>query len=329
MGGCIGRYSEEHESLVNSNVSSDNEQSAPRTNGTVHDSIVSQHHGYMGGARRDQSLPSESGKESALNDRRRKKKPHTTPQGKGEVPQPRVAGLDFVDSGLSVTSPSRTTGSLTRSQSFTSGVSRPSVISSNRGKDLQKAIHNAYKWKDEFSYPSKEFLAEMDKLFMDCQVHLTDLSSRSNVIVQKEADALVEELIALRNHWGPRLLPNSVCNGFVRERIYLNLGFQRYRIDCAQFFEPVPFYHQSSNNPGELMKLYRFSVYELSRNEVIIRYFLERSNVIQLYHVLCYVHGNQRGQVQPYGSECPTYWELRTQMINDLCIRFHTGSVKS
>ena len=147
MGGCIGRYSEEHESLVNSNASSDNEQSAPRTNGIVHDSIVSQHHGYMGGSRRDQSLPSESGKESALNDRRRKKKPHTTPQGKGEVPQPRVAGLDFVDSGLSVTSPSRTTGSLTRSQSFTSGVSRPSVISVIEGKiyKMQSIVHTSGK----------------------------------------------------------------------------------------------------------------------------------------------------------------------------------------
>ena len=240
-----------------------------------------------------------------------------TPTKEMVVPGTNDTSLDsdqvYTEAGLTLSS---------QLEPLTSRASQSSVICSNRGKDLQKAIHDAYKWKDEFSYPSKEFLAEMDKLFMDCQVHLTDLSSRSNVKVQKEADALVEELIALRNHWGPRLLPNSVCNAFVRERIYLNLGFQRYRIDCAQFFEPVPFYHQSSNNPGELMKLYRFSVYDLSRDEVIIRYFLERSYIIQLYHVLCYVHGNQRGQVQPYGSECPTYWELRTQMINDLCVRF-------
>jgi hypothetical protein len=200
-------------------------------------------------------------------------------------------------------------------------------ITTERGRDLDNAIKQAYKWKNRYDSPNKDFLLEMDKLFMDCQVHLSDISSQSNSISRREADALVEELIALRNHWGPTLLPLSVCNAFVRERIFLNIGLKHYRIDCAQFFEPIPFYNQYQNT-GELMKLYRFSVYDLQYSEVIIRYFLERSNVIHMYHVLCFTIDGQRGQVHPYGVECPTYWDLRSHMISDLCNRFQNANIK-
>lgn len=136
---------------------------------------------------------------------------------------------------------------------------------------------------------------------------------------------IVQEMITVRNHWGPDLLPNSICNAFVRERIPMTLGSneRQFRIDCAQFFEPVPFYgsQQQQGNPGELMKLYRFSVYDLTRNEVVLRYYLERSNVTQLYHVLCFTCESYRGQVHPYGSEQPSYWDIRQRMLDDVYSR--------
>ena len=274
---------------------------------------TSQYHSFVGGAPSNNSLPSGSTTEGG-SIRPRKKAPHSGPllgivstDGPGHV-----AGE--LDSGLS--SPSR------RSFSY-------SQVTTDRGNDLHKAIKEAYKWKERFTSPDKEFLKEMDKLFMDCQVHLSDISAQSTPAARKEADSLVDEMIALRNHWGTKLLPTSICNAFIRERIYIDLGFHHYRIDSAQFFEPVPFYSQSSQNTGELMKLFRFSVYDLSREEVVIRYFLERSNVIQLYHVLCYTLNGQRGQIHPYGAECPTYWDLRTHMINDLCSRFQNGFFKT
>lgn len=198
-------------------------------------------------------------------------------------------------------------------------------IKSSPGKELLIRMKNAYKWREKFDHPSQDFLALMDRLYMECQLHLTSLSSRGDMDSKREVDAIVSEMISLRNHWGPRLLPNSICNAFVRERIPLVLGEnqRQFRIDCAQFFEPVPFYgsqHQASN-PGELMKLYRFSVYDVSKNEVVLRYYLERSNVTQLYHVLCFTCESCRGQVHPYGSECPSYWEIRQHMTKDVCSR--------
>ena len=198
-------------------------------------------------------------------------------------------------------------------------------VKTKRGKEIMAELQKAYRWREKFSHPTQEFLALMDRLYMECQLHLTALASRGDVESKREADAIVNEMVALRNYWGPQLLPSSTCNAFVRERIPLTLGVEQrqFRIDCAQFFEPVPFYgnQQQSSTPGELMKLYRFSVYNVSRNEVVLRYYLERSNVIQMYHVLCFTCENYRGQVKPYGTDAPSYWEVRQNMLEDVYTR--------
>lgn len=190
---------------------------------------------------------------------------------------------------------------------------------SPRGNEVMANLKKAYDWHEIYDSPSQEFLSLMDRLYMECQVHLSNLSSKGDTDSRQEADLIVHEMISVRNRWGPNLLPNSICNAFVRERIPLMMERHQFRIDCAQFFEPVPFYgSRQADNPGELMKLYRFSVYNLLRNEIVVRYYLERSNVTQLYHVLCFTCNNYRGQVYPYGSECPTYWEVREHMIEDV-----------
>ena len=199
------------------------------------------------------------------------------------------------------------------------------AVTSERGKQLKEKLKEAYRWKERFQQPTQDFLGLMDHIFMECQIYLTLLSTKDTAESRREADALVDEMVAVRNHWGTKLLPVTICNAFVRERIPLTLGLQQYRIDCAQFFEPIPFYVSQEQGKGELMKLYRFSVYDLTKNEVVLRYYLERSNVVKLYHVLCYSLGKQRGQVYPYGSECPSYWEIRKHMLSDACTRLQGG----
>ena len=200
-------------------------------------------------------------------------------------------------------------------------------VRTTRGNEIILHLKKAYDWKTKFDSPTQQFLSLMDRLYMECQLHLTALSSYGDINSRREADVIVNEMIYVRNHWGPKLLPSSICNAFVRERLTLTLGVEqrKFRIDSAQFFEPVPFYggssSQSNSNHGELMKMYRFSVYDLARNEVILRYYLERSNVTQLYHVLCFTCENYRGQVHPYGTEIPSYWEVRHHMLEDVYSR--------
>ena len=191
------------------------------------------------------------------------------------------------------------------------------------GREIFSKLKKAYEWKEKYDHPSQEFLSLVESLFVECQLHLTDISSRDDIEFRREADTIVQEIIAVRNRLGPRLLPNSILNAFVRESIPVTIGTtsqpRQFKVVCAQFFEPVPFYdNHPPGNPGQLMKLYRFSVYDLQRNEVIVRYYLERSNLMQLYHVLCFTCGNSRGQIHPYGTEEPPYWDIRQRMLEDV-----------
>ena len=216
----------------------------------------------------------------------------------------------------------------TRKRSSNTGINGPDSIKTAKGKDVMNELKKAYSWKEQYDHPSHEFLALMDRLYMECQLHLTALSSRGDPESRREVDTIVSEMVALRNYWGPQLLPSSTCNAFVRERISLTLGVEQrqFRIDCAQFFEPVPFYGSQQNEvPGELMKLYRFSVYNMAKNEVVLRYYLERSRVVQLFHVLCFTCENYRGQVKPYGTEVPSYWDIRQNMLEDVYSRLLTS----
>ena len=200
----------------------------------------------------------------------------------------------------------------------------PAALVTEKGKALKEKIKQAYKWKDRFYQPTQEFLGLMDNMFMECQVHLTLMSTKATPESRAEADTLVEEMIALRNHWGTDLLPVTTCNAFVRERISLTIGLQQYRIDCAQFFEPVPFQTGATQPLAQAMKLFRFSVYDLGKNEIVLRYYLEQSNTANLYHALCYVTSNTKAQVRAYGEVRPGYWEMRQHMLTDVCSRLNS-----
>lgn len=198
-------------------------------------------------------------------------------------------------------------------------------VNNQKGKELQEKLKDARRWKARFREPTQDFLGMMDRLFMECQEYLTFMSTKGDKNSKSEADALVEEMIALRNDWGPQLLPVNVCNAFVRERIPITVSLQQYRIDCAQFFEPVPFYNKNQGKAGKALKLYRFSVYDLTKNEVVLRYYLERNNSGQLHHNLCCTTGTRKTDIHSYGTECPTYWETRQHMMNDVLNRFKNG----
>ena len=194
-------------------------------------------------------------------------------------------------------------------------------IQTNRGKEIFQDLKSSYQWKEQFDHPSQDFLALMDRLFMECQLHLTAISTSGNIRYRCEADAIINEMIAVRNHWGTELLPNSICNAFVRERISITHGMdsKHFRIDCAQFFEPIPFF----GNQHELMKLYRFSVYDVVRNDVVLRYYLKRNSVDGEYS-LSFSYENIHGKVHPYGNKPPTYWDIRHRVLGDIESRLNS-----
>ena len=185
-------------------------------------------------------------------------------------------------------------------------------VTSEEGMKIYQDIKLAYSWKDKYTSPNDEFMSEMTQLISNSQVHLTKISSTNAEEYKKEADAIVNELISLRQYLGPSLFPSNMT-ALLRERIYAAAGphLSLYRIDCIQFFEPVPYRPGTSG----IMKLYQFSVYDDS-NKIVIHYILERSDIINLYHVLCFADGKgSRGQLVPYHEKCPSYWELKDQVL--------------
>jgi hypothetical protein len=200
---------------------------------------------------------------------------------------------------------------------MSSDAGRPDAIVSEVGKELFKSIREAYAWKEKYPSTNDEFMGEMSQLFVKCTEHMTDLSANPTLADKQEADQLVKELMELRIHWGPNLFPPRM-NAMGRESMAVQGRSGKVcRIDSAQYFEPVPYYENSQDNFGELMKLYRFTVYDTTTNDIVMRYFLERSNLGQLHHVLCYAHPvGGRGQIKPYFQDCPSYWELREQVID-------------
>ena len=192
-------------------------------------------------------------------------------------------------------------------------------VRSKEGQEVLTKLYRAYRWKSEFEVQSQEFSECVSTLFTMCQLHLTALSSRGDVENRREADAIVGEMVALRNYWGPQLLPSSTCNAFVRERIPLTLGVEQrqFRIDCAQYFDPVPVSRHQVRNPNEPLKLYRFTVYDIENSSCLLRYYLHRFKATVTHHVLL----DKTRHVHSYGRHTPCYWDVRKHLLEEIYSR--------
>ena len=194
-----------------------------------------------------------------------------------------------------------------------------SYVKTAKGHAIIRSLQEAYSWKETYAQPTLDFSYKTNVLFTSCEQYLSDLSATITDDTKLECDTIVRELLNLRAHWGTKLLPLSMRNAFVRERITLKAGKsqQEFRIDCIQFFEPIVFYGNSPGKQEDLVKLFVFVVTDLDKDDVIVRYYLERSFLFDFYHVLCYFQGSSRGQLKPYGNVCPSYWDIRNDMLQN------------
>ena len=169
-----------------------------------------------------------------------------------------------------------------------------------------KEIQSEYRWKGSLAKPTDEFLNAVGPKFTAWQELLTKLSAAGQ---RQEADQICAAIVALRNHWGKEIFPPEVVDAFGRDRFLV----RDLRVDVAQFFEPVPY----SPNDSLIMKLYRFSVYKADK--VIARYYLEHSKLDgNPHYVLGLSEGAAHTQVQPYGANPPTYWQLKERVRQHL-----------
>lgn len=194
-------------------------------------------------------------------------------------------------------------------------------ITSERGLSIRDTLHQRYQLRDHYPSPTLDFSLKISQLVQACEEHISMLAADGTVPCQSEADALVEELLRLRTHLGPELLPLSMKNAFYREKVSLHGGLpdRIFRLDCIQFFDPILFYGNSVGEPHELVKLYVFLLIETVKSSPFMTLYLERTcHGGEFYHCLCFFcEGNVRGQFHIYGDRCPSYWELRGDVIHN------------
>ena len=196
-----------------------------------------------------------------------------------------------------------------------------SYIVSEEGQRVKELIRKSYGLKAHYQHPTLDFSMKVSQLFHTSEDYIAALAQEGSHESQMEADAIVEELLKLREHWGRELLPLSMKNAFFRERISLTGGEppRTFRLDCIQFFEPLLFYGNDVGPPHELVKLYVFLLTESDKTSPFMTFYLERTcHSNEFYHCLCFFcEGNVRGQFKIYGDQCPTYWELREDVLKN------------
>lgn len=192
-------------------------------------------------------------------------------------------------------------------------------ITTAKGLSIKDSLRQGYQLKYHYPGPTLDFSLKLSALVQSCEEYISTLSSQATLQAQSEADALVDELLQLRIHLGPELLPLNIKNAFYRERILIEGGHneRQFRLDCIQFFEPILFYGNAIGEPHELVKLYVFFLIETIKTTPFMSLYLERTcHAGEFYHCLCFFcEGNVRGQFHIYGDRCPSYWELQNDVL--------------
>ena len=85
-------------------------------------------------------------------------------------------------------------------------------------------------------------------------------------------------------------------------------------VSCVQYVEPMKFYPSSNF----VYKHMAFLVFQ--DNKVILRYYLESTNIFESYYVLCSMSSDMlvHKQIKQYGNVKPKYSELKRMIILDI-----------
>lgn len=183
-----------------------------------------------------------------------------------------------------------------------------------RSADVRAVIQQTRderRWKTKVDRPTQEFVKAISGAFDSWGKVLTQLSAADQ---RSEADELCQAIVDLRDHLGAKLLPVERYDSFIRDRFWV----EPYRVEAAQFFEPVR-YHPTDSR---ILKILRLSAYR--EGHVFRRYYLEMSSITDRpTYTLGRADDSTREHqvVEDYGAERPTYWQVKERASFDLGVR--------
>ena len=150
-------------------------------------------------------------------------------------------------------------------------------LEDNTLKGLTSKLEKALCWtsKHDVSW-SPEFSNSINELFVEACEEMSRLAEFGNY---STADEIVKMILKLPVAWGSDIFERLNIRYFPREQIETKNAVIR----AGQYFKPEQFY----KGDDRIYQLYFFEVREAETNKFVFTYFLECSNILQKFHVLC------------------------------------------
>ena len=181
-------------------------------------------------------------------------------------------------------------------------------LEDNTLREVTSKLEKALCWtsKHDVSW-STEFSESVNELFVDACEEISRLVEGGDY---STADVIVKMILRLRSTWGSKPFEFLKIKWFPRERFETKSTV----VLAGQYFKPEQFYESDDR----ILKLYFFEVRDAEANGFLLKYFLECSNILQRFYVLCLVCSGGHLQITKYGKNCPSYWTVREDMLKDL-----------
>lgn len=127
-------------------------------------------------------------------------------------------------------------------------------------------------------------------------------------------------ILRLRIAWGSEAFEFLKIKSFPRERIETKSAV----ILAGQYFKPEQFYESDDR----ISRLYFFEIRDVETRDFVFTYYLECSNILQKFYVLCLACSGGHLQIAKYGKTCPSYWTVREDMLKDFTYKEDSALAK-
>lgn len=124
-----------------------------------------------------------------------------------------------------------------------------------------------------------------------------------------EAEDIVNAILRLKASLGNELVEAVEITAFVREVT----TFSQFVMTGGQYFEPMMVNEDDEN----VLKLFFFLISDTETRQTMFRYYVEYTSLIDEFFALVLVTSSEHVRVEMYGSSCPSYWEIRQDVIKN------------
>jgi hypothetical protein len=124
-----------------------------------------------------------------------------------------------------------------------------------------------------------------------------------------EAEDVVSAILRLKGSLGNELVEAVQIAAFVREVT----TFNEFVLTGGQYFEPM----MVNDDDENVLKLFFFLISDVETRQTMFRYYVEYTSLIEEFFALGLVTSYEHVEIEVYGSSCPSYWEIRQDVIRN------------